>query len=247
MMKAGSLCGLVLLGVAGCSQTTGPGGVPETFMNLPLVLVEEFDQPCPEKWEPTDPAAWRFTRDGERTVYGMVARSNYRPRYRSPEGISLLKDVHVSDFVLDVWWRSMTRNYAHRDMCVFFGYQDPAHFYYVHFGLKSDESSNTIHIVNNAPRAPIVKTRADGTPWTEGYHHARVVREAESGLIEAYFDEMSTPAMTAQDTTFQWGRIGLGSFDDTGYIDRLVLWGRKVTPPKSTVQGIRPVEHLAKR
>lgn len=223
--------GILILAVSGCSLAR-PGGkdVPGQFMDLPLVVDEEFDQPAPDQWMPTDPAAWKFTRDGDRSVYAMVKKSKYKPPVRSPESISVLADVYVSDFVLDVWLRSTTADYAHRDMCVFFGHQNPTHFYYVHFGLKSDASSNTIHIVNGKDRAPIVKTRTEGTPWTEGYHHVRVVRRVETGTIEAYFDDMTKPAMTAQDKTFSWGRIGVGSFDDTGNIDRIVLWGRQVKP-----------------
>ena len=221
--------------VSGCSLDTQrikdvSAQPPEQFMDLPLVLVEDFDEAAPDRWTPTDPNAWKFTCDGDRTVYAMVAKSDYKPEYRSPEGISVLKDVCVSDFVLDAWLRSTTADYAHRDVCVFFGHQDPTHFYYVHLGLKSDAVSNTIHIVNGKPRAPIATTRTDGTPWTEDYHHVRVVRKVACGTIEAYFDDMTTPAMTAQDKTFSWGRIGVGSFDDTGHIDRIVLWGRRVKP-----------------
>ncbi len=229
---------ILVMVVPGCSRDApavknASRQPPEESMGMPLILAEEFDEPSPDRWMPTDPAAWKFTKDGDRSVYAMVARSDYKPKYRSPEGISVLKDLYVSDFVLDVWLCSTAKDYAHRDMCVFFGHQGPTRFYYVHFGLKSDEVSNTIHIVNDKPRAPIAETRTEGTPWTEGYHQVRVVRKVESGTIEAYFDDMTTPAMTAHDTTLQWGRIGVGSFDDTGNVDRIVLWGRRTTPPAS--------------
>ena len=203
----------------------------KNFMGLPLVYEEDFDRPVPEQWEPTDPAAWKFTKDGERGVYALVAKCKYKPKVRSPINFSILKEVRVSDFVLDVWLRSTVKDYAHRDMCVFFGYQNPLHYYYVHFGLKSDNNSNNIFIVNDKPRTAVNKTRPEGTRWTEDYHHIRIVRDADSGKIEAYFDDMSKPVMTAKDSTFKWGRIGAGSFDDIGNIDRVILWGRKVKPP----------------
>jgi len=43
-------------------------------------------------------------------------------------------DVEISDsgeFVLTAKVRTTKKNYEHRDMCLFFGYQDPAHFYWV--------------------------------------------------------------------------------------------------------------------
>ncbi|MHC4444250.1 MAG: hypothetical protein ACYTF1_16345 [Planctomycetota bacterium] len=225
---------LLMVFVSGCSGGLfGVSNQPANdFMGLPLVYSQEFDRPVPEQWEPSDPAAWKFGKDGERSVYALIAKCNYKPAVRSPENFSILKDVCISDFVLDVWLRSTVRNYAHRDMCVFFGHQAPVHYYYVHFGLKSDSVSNNILMVNGKPRVAITKTRTDGTPWTGDYHHIRIVREVDSGKIEAYFDDMGTPAMTAEDTTFKWGRIGAGSFDDLGNIDRVILWGHKFEPAK---------------
>ncbi|HPD28759.1 MAG TPA: hypothetical protein PLL20_02100 [Phycisphaerae bacterium] len=217
----------------GCVRMSGSAShraSPPVFPGLPLLVDEDFDKPSTQ-WELDDPRAWKFTRDGDRTVLCLAGNSSYKPPYRSPTGMALLKDVIVSDFVLDARVRSTKADYPHRDMCLFFGYQDAARFYYVHFGLKSDDASNTVHIVNNADRRPIVKTRTDGTPWTEGYHHVRVVRKVAAGTIEVFFDDMTQPCMTAEDKTFTWGRIGVGSFDDAGNVDRVILWGRKVSLP----------------
>ena len=38
--------------------------------------------------------------------------------------------------------------------------------------------------------------------------------------------------MRAKDTTFTWGRIGVGSFDDIGNYDDIVIRGIKVEPPE---------------
>ena len=56
-------------------------------------------------------------------------------------------------------------------------------------------------------------------PLTEGWHHVRLVRKVGDGLIQVYFDDMTTPAMIAHDQTFTHGRVGVGSFDDTGLFD----------------------------
>jgi len=231
MPKTIALLPLFML-LPGCSWFSGTASdtqAPAAFMGLPLLLNEGFDKPS-SQWELSDPPAWEFTHDGDKTVLALARNSTYKPPFRSPTGMAVLKDVTVSDFVLDAWVRSTKPDYPHRDMCLFFGYQDPARFYYAHFGLKSDDASNTIHIVNNADRRPIVKTRTDGTPWTEDYHHVRAVRKVDTGRIEVFFDDMATPSMTAEDKTFTWGRVGVASFDDVGNVDRVVLWGRKVKP-----------------
>lgn len=205
---------------------------PKEFMGLPLLLDEDFDKPAPDQWMPSDPAAWKFTTDGKRTVYSQHKMSNYKPPVRSPHNVSLYRDLCVSDFVLDAWMKSTRQSGGHRDMCVFFGYQDPQHMYYAHLGKKADAVSNKIHRVNGKPREPIAKTSSDGCAWTDDtYHHVRVVRNVEKGTIAVYFDDMNKPAMTAEDKTFTIGRIGVGSFDDTGNVDRIILWGKKAKCP----------------
>ena len=45
--------------------------------------------------------------------------------------------------------------------------------------------------------------------------------------VYRYFDNMDEPVMTAKDTSFQWGTIGVGTFDDTANFDNVVLRGSK--------------------
>src|SRR5581483_9465584 len=147
--------------------------------------------------------------------------------HRSPLNISLIKDLTVTEFILDARLQSTGKDGAHRDMCLFFGYQDPAHFYYVHIAKKADDHANQIFIVNGKDRAKISTKSTDGTPWNDDWHHVRVVRRVAAGAIEIYFDDMKTPIMTASDKTFTWGRVGIGSFDDTGNWDDIMVRGMR--------------------
>jgi Domain of unknown function (DUF6702) len=185
-----------------------------------------FDQPnAIDAWEPTDSAAWAVQTMDEDTYYALTKKhSDYSPEFRSPFNRSLLKDVTVQSFVLDVKMRSTIADYNHRDLCVFFGYQDDAHLYYVHLGKKTDDHANQIFIVNGAPRTKISLKTTDGIPWDDDWHKVRVSRDARSGRIEVFFDDMSTPVMTASDRTFTTGRVGIGSFDDTGHFDEFSVW-----------------------
>lgn len=198
---------------------------------LPLLLTEDFEQGI-KPWEPTDRSAWKLKEEDDNTVYSLTKKkSDYEPPVRSPYNRSLHKNVVVSDFVMDVDLRSTIPDYNHRSLCLFFGYQDESHFYYVHFGKKTDDHANQIFIVNEKPRTKISTKTTPGTPWDDEWHHARITRDVNSGEIAVYFDEMTTPVMTAVDKTFTWGQIGIGSFDDTGDFDDLKLWGNVVEKP----------------
>ena len=139
--------------------------------------------------------------------------------------------VTVSDFELDVSLQSTVKDYNHRSLVIVFGYQDPAHFYYVHFGKKTDDHANQIFIVNGAPRSKISTKTTPGTPWDDAWHRVKIVRTVGDGNTAVYFDDMHTPVMTAADKTFAWGQIGVGAFDDLGNFDDVELRGIKVVPP----------------
>jgi hypothetical protein len=192
---------------------------------LPLVFEDNFEKGA-TRWQPSDPAAWKIGAKDGNHFYDQFKQSKYKPPFRSPFNFSLIKDLEVTDFVLETKVRSTIKDYPHRDACLFFGYQGPAKFYYVHFGKKSDDHANQIFIVNGAPRTKISTKTTSGTPWTDAWHHVKIVRTAEDGNIAVYFDDMKTPAMTAQDRTFTWGQVGVGSFDDTSNWDDVKVYGR---------------------
>ena len=123
------------------------------------------------------------------------------------------------------------RGYGHRDMCLFFGWQDPEHFYYVHLGQEMDDHANQIFIVKEAPRSKISEHTTEGTPWDAQWHTVKISRRVASGSIRVFWDDMETPVMTATDRTFGWGQIGLGSFDDTGFWDDVRLYGEVMEAP----------------
>ena len=205
---------------------------------LPLILREEFEEGM-QRWQTSDPnpeqGVWRVIELGSPGNHALrvTGTSKFKPPYRSPHSIALLKDVVVGDFELTMRVQETNVNAGpHRDLCIFWGYQDPSHFYYVHLGAKSDPNACQIFIVNDAARTPITVDKAEGTPWTEGWHHVKVVRRLDDGAMEVYFDDMDKPLMTARDQTFTWGQIGIGTFDDHGNFDDLELRGVTVDPQR---------------
>jgi hypothetical protein len=192
---------------------------------LPLVFSDDFESGA-KRWTQTDAKAWKVVDEQGNHAYSQFQKSSYSPPVRSPLNMALVKDVQVGDFVLQARMKQTGKEYGHRDMCIFFGYQDPAHFYYVHIATKADAHANSIFIVNGKPRVSIATERTDGTDWGTGYHDVRILRDGTTGAIEVYYDDMNKPIMRARDDTFKTGRLGFGSFDDTGNIDDVVIWGR---------------------
>ena len=177
----------------------------------------------------TDPAAWRWAKSNEVATLELVRQSKYTPIVRSPVNIALIADKIVGDFVLEVDLIQTGREYGHRDMCLFFGFQSPTNFYYAHIATAADKNAHNIFLVNNAPRTNIAKETTKGVNWGLGvWHKVRLERSVSAGTIKVYFDDLIQPIMTAEDKTLGAGEIGFGSFDDTGMVDNIRLWSPKV-------------------
>src|SRR5438132_11591477 len=99
---------------------------------LPIVFQEDFEHGA-ERWQPQDPAQWQVKKTEGGHVYSQFKKeTTFKPPHRAPTNVSLLKDVVVSEMEFTGRVKSTHPDYGHRDAVAVFGYQDPAHFYYVH-------------------------------------------------------------------------------------------------------------------
>jgi hypothetical protein len=196
---------------------------------MPLLFKADFEDSNLDAWQATDPTAWQIENGHGGKVLSLFKQSSYAPPFRSPYNINLIQNVNVGSFVLEVKMLSTKAYYNKRDLCLIFGYQDPSHFYYAHLAdVAADAFHNSILIVNGADRASIVLTRNGGNSWEGGWHTVRLVRDIYRGTIKVFFDDMTVPVMTAVDHNFNWGKVGVGSFDDTGQFDDIQLWGQEM-------------------
>ena len=192
----------------------------------------------------TDPSAWSIIEPNGDPALALSGASEYEPPFRSPLNIALIKGKTFGSFVLEVDIQQSgvkgqpiveymkeyenaadAPGYAHRDHCFFFGFQDPAHFMYIHIAKAGDNNAHNVFVVNESPRTPITDFRTLGADWgVEEWRRIRIVRDVSKGTVVLYFDDMLTPIMIAADVPFEDGFIGFGSFDDIGYVDNIQIW-----------------------
>ena len=179
----------------------------------------------------SDPGAWRYKKlqQGSGTLE-LFQKSKYNPPHRSPYNIVLINRHQFGSFVVDMKLQQTGREYAHRDLCLFFGFRDPAHFYYVHIASKTDDHAHNIFLVDGADRVKISATTTKGYEWgKDQWHRVRLQRDLASGSIQVFINDMSQPIMTANDKTLAEGWIGMGSFDDTGMVSDIRVWAPAYT------------------
>ena len=134
------------------------GDPPARDLNgMPLVFFDDFETGGADRWEQSDPAAWKIVEQGPNRVYQQYRQSQVQTPVRSPFNRALVKDLVVGDLILDVKLQSTIKDYDHRDMCLFFGFA--LHLRYVHLGKKTDDHANQIFIVNDEPHKKISRRR----------------------------------------------------------------------------------------
>lgn len=197
---------LVALGLVGCASA------PADDIDV-LASGAGFDV--------TDADAF-VVREGEQLE--LVASADYAPPHRSPRAIALVDGTEFRSFTLDAEMMQTGREYGHRDLCVMFGFESASRYYYVHMATTPDQNAHNVFLVDGAPRRNLLPPQENGVDWgQEEWHHVRLVRDVDAGTVRVYFDDMETPILAAEDRTIEWGRVGFGSFDDTGVFRNVVV------------------------
>lgn len=176
------------------------------------------------EWTLDGSGTWAV-RDG---LLALVTAGKPGGPVRRPSALALVNGPDLTDTTLEVEVRStaaMPDVTPRRDALLIVGYQSPTKFYYVHLSAARDEVHNGIFLVDEADRRRI-DSRSEVTPLVDReWHRTRLVRSAASGRLEVYVDDRPEPIMVATDTALPWGRVGVGSFDDTAEFRRVVVRG----------------------
>jgi hypothetical protein len=214
--------------LAGCATTPAPSPSSPSSNGprdeLRVVYEQNFEaQQSLKDFDFSDLASWIWSED--EAALELVGVGSYQPLYRSPASLAILKDLELDDFVLEAELKQTGRNYGHRDMCLFFGYVSPTRYYYVHLAPAPDQNAHNVFIVDDAPRRNLSDVLDEGLIWQDGvWHHVRLERRGDN--IRVYVDHATQPTLEASDDTIATGRVGFGSFDDSGMIRNIKVWTR---------------------
>ena len=115
-----------------------------------------------------------------------------------------------------------------RDVNLIFGYESPSRFDDVHLVGQSRMLCTT---GSSSWRTRTVRRIDDGKGQPQlkdqNWHRVRLERDGATGRIEVYVDGSEAPVLVASDTTIRTGRVGLGSFDDTGEFRGIEIAGSR--------------------
>ena len=176
------------------------------------------------EWSLDGSGSWTIT-DGK-----LVLEKAGKPAgpIRRPAALAIFKTDPLKRVTLKAEVRSTApQDVLRRDLNLVFGYESPSRFYYVHLSGVTDDVHHGIFLVADSDRRRIDDGKGEPQLKDQNWHRVRLERDGATGRIEIYVDGSKAPVLVASDTTIRAGRVGLGSFDDTGEFRKIEITGSK--------------------
>ncbi len=147
---------------------------------------------------------------------------------RRPAAIAILKTPPLVRATVQAQMRSTAPlDVVNRDLEIVFGYESPTRFYYVHLAGITNDVHNGVFLVAGADRRRLDPGTTPPQLKDQNWHGVRLERDGSTGRVQVYVDGSRTPAWDLVDATIRGGRVGLGSFDDTGEFRDVVVKGSR--------------------
>lgn len=176
-------------------------------------------------WTVPDAGDWSVAQEDGATVLRLVKPREPNPSPRRPIQFAL---AGTSDFG-NVTVEADIKPLGHSVMVVF-AYRDPAHFDYAHLSIDTatqEPHHNGIFHVYGGERVRISPVEG-GAAFPDGnnrWYHVRLTREGSTGGVHVMVDGRDVPALHAVDLSLRSGKVGLGSFDETGEFKNVKIGG----------------------
>ena len=118
-----------------------------------------------------------------------------------------------------------------RSLLIVFAYRDQAHFDYAHLSTDAAEAQpvhNGIFHVYGGERVRISAERGPAAFAASGrWYHVTLTHDTTTGTVEVAVDGRAVPALHAVDLSLGPGKVGLGSFDETGAFKNIKIAAAK--------------------
>lgn len=178
-----------------------------------------------EKWTVQSPADWVA---GSNLLQLKVSAEPPAGQPRRPTRIALLESKPYSKVTVEA---EIKRN--GRSLILVYAYQDDAHYNYAHISVDNAVSQNVhngmFHIFGGE-RVRMSSLEGPGSLPTQDWTPVKLVFDGESGRCYVEVNGKRNPSLDAADLSLRWGRVGLGSFDETGDFRNVKVTGETRDP-----------------
>ncbi len=178
-----------------------------------------------QKWIVQNPSDWVV---GDNLLQLKVSAEPPAGQPRRPTRIALLDSKPYTKVTIDA---EIKRN--GRSLIFVYAWQDDAHYNYAHISVDNAVAQNVhngmFHIFGGE-RVRMSSLEGPGSLPTQDWTPVRLVFDGESGRCYVEVNGKRNPSLEAVDLSLRWGRVGLGSFDETGDFRNVKVSGETREP-----------------
>jgi hypothetical protein len=186
----------------------------------PLLMAADSIGVFGQKWTVQSASDWVA---GDNLLQLKVSAEPPAGQPRRPTKFALLESKPYSKVTVE---GEIKRNA--RSLIVVYAWQDDAHYNYAHISSDSATTQNVhngmFHIFGGE-RVRMSSLDGPASLPTQDWTPIRVVFDGESGHCYVEVNGKRNPSLDAVDLSLRWGRVGIGSFDETGDFRNIKVTG----------------------
>lgn len=175
------------------------------------------------QWSVPTGSDWEIQKeDGGQFLHMKIGRAPLPSGPRRPFQFAIADTQPFKDVTVEADIRPLKRS-----VIIVYAYRDPAHFDYAHIStdIKAPVHNGIFHVYGGE-RVRISPERGPAAfPEINVWYHVKLVQNSGTGTVDVTVDGKAVPALHAVDLSLTTGKIGIGSFDETGDFKNVKITG----------------------
>jgi hypothetical protein len=167
---------------------------------------------------------WKIEEQGAESVLRLMAPRGPLPGPRRPIQFALAETPEFRRVTVDLDARPLGHS-----LIVVFAYRDAAHFDYAHLSIDPATKEPVHNGVFHVYGGERVRISSEAGPpafaAANRWYHVRLTHDGTTGAVQVMVDDRRIPALHAIDLSLRRGRVGIGSFDETGDFKNVKIQG----------------------
>src|SRR5262245_60558652 len=181
------------------------------------------------RWQVPVSADWKVEEvDGFPTLSLLVPKPSMQPRRPTQFALADTPDYLTVMIEAEVKKELKALRNRKNSLILVYAYRDAEHFNYAHISDDTGSASpqhNGIFHVYGGDRVRISSTEGPATLTEEKWYTVRLIYDGRYGKVEVFVDGKTSPSLRAVDLSLSAGKVGLGSFFDTGQFRKVKIQG----------------------
>jgi hypothetical protein len=182
------------------------------------------------RWTVPVLADWRMADvAGVPTLSLLVPRPSTQPRRPTQFALAETPDYISATLEAEVKKEPKDQRNRRNSLIFVYAFRDANHFNYVHLsddmGSSTDVHNGVFHVYGG-DRVRISSTEGPATLTEEIWYKVRLVYDGHTGKVEMFVNGQTSPSLRAYDLSLGAGKLGVGSFFDTGQFRNVKIHGQ---------------------